>query len=253
MLDAYRQRALLHGINSDIPAMAYYQNKEYQNALVSLDKAIELDPSNEDSQKYRTQAQATYIASQPMTTPVITAQVEPTIIPTLQPTITPIPTPIQTVTSPTSVPTYEICACGGDYYDCDTFSGPSHAQGCYDYCISQGAGDIHQMDRDGDGLACISSVTNSVTSTSIATTTPIPVMSTPSPTPTATLEVVSWIATSQAEKAASCYCASDAYNCDTFIYQSSAQICYDECIRRVGSDVHELDGDGDGRVCEWLR
>jgi len=56
---------------------------------------------------------------------------------------------------PTAVPAYEVCSCGGDYYDCSTFSGPSHAQGCYDYCVGLGSGDVHLMDPDGDGFACL--------------------------------------------------------------------------------------------------
>ncbi|GAG83978.1 unnamed protein product, partial [marine sediment metagenome] len=39
-------------------------------------------------------------------------------------------------------------------YNCSDFSTQAAAQACYDYCISQGAGDIHDLDRDNDGIAC---------------------------------------------------------------------------------------------------
>jgi len=30
----------------------------------------------------------------------------------------------------------------------------AEAQACYEYCIAQGRGDVHRLDRDKDGLAC---------------------------------------------------------------------------------------------------
>lgn len=44
--------------------------------------------------------------------------------------------------------------CSSDYYNCGDFSKHSEAQAVYDYCKSQGKGDIHQLDRDDDGDAC---------------------------------------------------------------------------------------------------
>jgi len=49
----------------------------------------------------------------------------------------------------------EVCSCSGDYYNCNTFSRQSSAQACYNYCQSQGRGDIHQLDgNDKDGRVC---------------------------------------------------------------------------------------------------
>lgn len=47
------------------------------------------------------------------------------------------------------------CDCSGDLYNCGDFpvNGVS-AQACFDYCNSIGRGDVHRLDRDGDGLVC---------------------------------------------------------------------------------------------------
>ncbi len=67
---------------------------------------------------------------------------------------------ISTSTSPsivqptaTSAPA-PVCSCSGDNYNCSDFSTHNTAQQCYAYCISQGAGDIHDLDRDNNGSAC---------------------------------------------------------------------------------------------------
>jgi len=44
-----------------------------------------------------------------------------------------------------------VCSCSGNIYNCDDFDTHDEAQACYEYC---GSGDIHQLDRDDDGLAC---------------------------------------------------------------------------------------------------
>lgn len=48
------------------------------------------------------------------------------------------------------------CSCAGDTLNCNTasFSSMAAAQACYDYCMSQGAGDIHGLDGNGDGEIC---------------------------------------------------------------------------------------------------
>lgn len=46
-------------------------------------------------------------------------------------------------------------------------------------------------------------------------------------------------------------CSSDVYNCGDFTTQAEAQEVYDYCNPTVG-DVHRLDNDGDGVVCESL-
>ena len=50
-----------------------------------------------------------------------------------------------------------------------------------------------------------------------------------------------------------CDCSGNVYNCSDFKTQAQAQECFDHCWRLKGRDVHKLDRDGDGRVCEGLR
>lgn len=47
-----------------------------------------------------------------------------------------------------------VCSCSGDTYNCTDFSRQSQAQACFNYCVSTGVGDIHNLDRDGNGVAC---------------------------------------------------------------------------------------------------
>ena len=44
--------------------------------------------------------------------------------------------------------------CGEDTKNCADFETQQEAQAVYDYCDQQGAGDIHQLDGDGNGKAC---------------------------------------------------------------------------------------------------
>lgn len=46
-------------------------------------------------------------------------------------------------------------------------------------------------------------------------------------------------------------CAENNLNCGNFTYQEDAQAVYEQCLDG-GEDVHRLDGDGDGVVCESL-
>ncbi len=48
-----------------------------------------------------------------------------------------------------------------------------------------------------------------------------------------------------------CSCRSDRYNCADFETRCKARDMYDCCMRKVGYDVHNLDGDSDGIACEW--
>ena len=47
-------------------------------------------------------------------------------------------------------------------------------------------------------------------------------------------------------------CHMDMWNCDDFNSQEDAQEVYDVCFDEKGEDVHGLDNDGDGVVCEGL-
>lgn len=49
-----------------------------------------------------------------------------------------------------------------------------------------------------------------------------------------------------------CDCDRNVYNCSDFVSLREAQTCFDYCLSKTGQDVHNLDGGGDGRVCESL-
>ena len=49
-----------------------------------------------------------------------------------------------------------------------------------------------------------------------------------------------------------CSCAGNLYDCSDFRTQREAQACYEHCLRKVGYDIHRLDGDNDGIACESL-
>ena len=47
-------------------------------------------------------------------------------------------------------------------------------------------------------------------------------------------------------------CTADIYNCGNFTTQAQAQVAFDACFKTAG-DIFQLDGDGNGNVCENLR
>jgi len=47
-------------------------------------------------------------------------------------------------------------------------------------------------------------------------------------------------------------CSGNVYNCGDFTSQAQAQAAYNYCMQTVGSDIHRLDADKDGVVCESL-
>ena len=49
-----------------------------------------------------------------------------------------------------------------------------------------------------------------------------------------------------------CYCESNKYNCSDFKTHLEAQKVFECCIVKVGKDIHKLDGNNDGQVCESL-
>lgn len=55
---------------------------------------------------------------------------------------------------PTLPPQSAVCSCSGDSLNCGDFGTHASAQACFNYCISQGAGDIHKLDGNNDGSAC---------------------------------------------------------------------------------------------------
>ncbi len=56
----------------------------------------------------------------------------------------------------------------------------------------------------------------------------------------------------RAKSGSGCDCSGNLYNCSDFKTQRQAQECYDHCKKVKGYDIHKLDRDGDGRVCESL-
>jgi hypothetical protein len=73
---------------------------------------------------------------------VATRAPAPTAAPVVVPTATPVPAPAA------------VCDCSHDAYNCSDFSTHRAAQACFNYCIAQGRGDIHRLDRDNDGVVC---------------------------------------------------------------------------------------------------
>ncbi|MCC6458047.1 MAG: endonuclease/exonuclease/phosphatase family protein [Caldilineaceae bacterium] len=82
--------------------------------------------------------------------PELEATPEPTAMPTVEPTAQPTAVPTIVPTVPPSGP----CPCNANTLNCSNFSTQSAAQACFDWCVSQGAGDIHRLDGNNDGVAC---------------------------------------------------------------------------------------------------
>ena len=49
-----------------------------------------------------------------------------------------------------------------------------------------------------------------------------------------------------------CDCDRNLYDCRDFRSRGEAQVCFEYCLDTAGRDVHNLDGGGDGLVCEFL-
>lgn len=106
------------------------------------------------------QAQSTITPTSYNYLPVVIKQPTPTatiITPTFTATATHTATATRTATATaTSTATTPggPCLCDYDRYNCPDFSTQAQAQACYNYCVAQGAGDVHHLDSDGDGVAC---------------------------------------------------------------------------------------------------
>ena len=88
--------------------------------------------------------------------PTLTQPVIPTPITIPTSENSPVPTNTVIFIVPTQAPPAGApCSCSSDTLNCGDFGGDdSKAQACMDYCISIGAGDIHNLDGDANGLAC---------------------------------------------------------------------------------------------------
>jgi hypothetical protein len=80
----------------------------------------------------------------------VTVQIVSGDLPTAPP---PQPTEAPQPAQPTPAPA-PVCDCSGDLYNCSSFSTHRAAQACFDYCVGQGRGDIHRLDRNNDGIVC---------------------------------------------------------------------------------------------------
>lgn len=83
--------------------------------------------------------------------PTSTGTAKPTSYPTPMRTFTPRPTPTMT---PTATRPPIVFECSFNAYSCSSFSTQREAQAAFEYCRALGAGDIHNLDGDNDGLAC---------------------------------------------------------------------------------------------------
>lgn len=52
------------------------------------------------------------------------------------------------------IPADGSCSCTSDALNCTDFQTQASAQACFNFCIAQGAGDIHKLDQNNDGVAC---------------------------------------------------------------------------------------------------
>lgn len=98
-----------------------------------------------------------------------------------------------------------------------------------------------------------SSPTLNITSTFLPTLT-LPATLTPSQTnePTATVLFIFPTAPASGGGGGVCPCSGDTLNCKDFSSQASAQACMNSCIAQGAGDIHNLDGDANGKACEGL-
>lgn len=141
-------------------------------ALISVINTVITTPTPQPAKKSNLQLtlEAIGLTQTAVSLPTATGTNTPTETPTATPlptlanTATPLPTrtftpvPIIATLVPYVQPTEQIfdsvCSCAGDSYNCGDFSSHSSAQSCFNYCMSQGMGDIHKLDQDNDGDAC---------------------------------------------------------------------------------------------------
>lgn len=93
-------------------------------------------------------------APPPTATPAPTKAPTSPPVPTLAPTQAPptLPPPTQ---PPQPLPAPAGCSvCSHNAYNCKHFSSQNQAQSCYQYCLEQVGRDVHDLDRDNDGIAC---------------------------------------------------------------------------------------------------
>lgn len=92
------------------------------------------------------------ITSTPTRTSTATITNTPTATGTATDTATPTNTPTATATATEVV--QGPCPCDSDSRNCSDFDTQPEAQACMDFCVSQGQGDIHNLDGNANGEAC---------------------------------------------------------------------------------------------------
>lgn len=136
-------------VNAELVRLGYAQVSTYPPDVRYTDLFLEMQQEARESERG---------LWGPTPVPASTATPRPTLPP---PTATqpPQPTTTQPATEPPPPPTEPpppaaACDCSGNIYNCSDFSTHAQAQACYEYCIAQGRGDVHGLDRDKDGVAC---------------------------------------------------------------------------------------------------
>jgi hypothetical protein len=134
-------RLFLPGMNNEAPEVT---PATAMPTATSTPTATEVD-GDPTSTNTPTPTATTTSTSTPTPTPTATEPSgEPTATDT--PTVTPTPTATEVSSGP--------CPCQADTLNCSNFSTQPQAQACFDHCVNQGAGDIHRLDQDNDGVAC---------------------------------------------------------------------------------------------------
>ena len=88
------------------------------------------------------------------------------------------------------------------------------------------------------------------TATLLPTSTPAPT-ETPMPTPVVEERAAPVLVLPTATASGPpCDCSGDQYSCGSFAGHREAQTCFEYCVSVGAGDIHRLDGDGDGFVCE---
>lgn len=144
-------------VNTELVRLGYAQVSTYPPDVRYQDLFLEMQ------QEAREAGHGLWGAT-PTPQPLPTAiPILPTVPPAVQPTQLPPTQPPQSTAVPTEPPPAPptesplpaaVCDCSGNIYNCSDFTTHAQAQACYDYCVSQGRGDIHDLDGDSDGTAC---------------------------------------------------------------------------------------------------
>lgn len=161
---------------------------------------------------------------------LVPAGIAPTFTPTTAPTDTPTPTTASVTNSNANLrsgPGTEFAVVGG-----------VTAGTLLEVVAKNVAGDWYELE-DGSWIAGF--LVDNPPDVEVAATIP----STPVPT-----SPPAFIQPTTVQPQAVCRCDGDAYNCSSFSRHSTAQACFNYCLSVGAGDIHRLDRDNDGSVCE---